>query len=77
MVRTQIYITAEEKQGLEELSERTGKTQSELIREAIDRLLQDSISRYRSQVIREAAGTWQRQKSNVSERSLRNSWDRG
>jgi hypothetical protein len=36
MVRTQIYLTAGEQQALRALSRRTGISQSELIRQAID-----------------------------------------
>ena len=39
MVRTQIYLTEEEKSALEAMSRRTGKTQSELIRDAIDAMI--------------------------------------
>ena len=36
MFRTQIYITDEERRELQRLSERLGRSQSQLIREAID-----------------------------------------
>jgi predicted DNA-binding protein len=36
MVRTQIYLTDEQKRQLERLAARSGKKQSEMIREAID-----------------------------------------
>ena len=36
MVRTQIYLTEEERDGLSVLSETSGKKQSKLIREAVD-----------------------------------------
>lgn len=39
MIRTQIYLTEQEQIALRGLSSKTGKTQSQLIREAIDRLL--------------------------------------
>jgi ribbon-helix-helix CopG family protein len=39
MVRTQIYLTENEKETLQSLSKETGKTQSELIRTAIERFI--------------------------------------
>ena len=39
MVRTQIYLTEEEKLALGTISQKAGKKQSELIREAVDELI--------------------------------------
>ncbi len=39
MVRTQVYLTPEEKEALEALARATGRSQSVLIREAVDRLV--------------------------------------
>ena len=39
MVRTQVYLTEEQDRGLKGLAESSGRKQSELIREAVDRLL--------------------------------------
>jgi len=39
MVRTQIYLTAHQRAELEAISKTSGKKQSELIREAGDRLI--------------------------------------
>jgi hypothetical protein len=43
MVRTQIYLTEEERSALSSISNQLGKKQSELIREAVD----DLIARYK------------------------------
>ena len=48
MVRTQIYLTAEEHKALKTMSAGTGKKQSELIREAIDDYLAEKKIRTES-----------------------------
>jgi predicted transcriptional regulator len=40
MLRTQIYLSEAERQGLQALASRSGRSQSALIREAIDAFLQ-------------------------------------
>jgi Arc/MetJ-type ribon-helix-helix transcriptional regulator len=76
MVRTQIYLTEEERTGLGALVEATGKKQAELIREAIDRLLDTTSERRRASVLNRAAGMW-RNRSDLSDfKATRQSWDR-
>ncbi len=76
MVRTQVYLTEEERTGLGALVEATGKKQAELIREAIDRLL-DSVSEgRRDSVLGRAAGMWRDRSDLPDFRATRQSWDR-
>ena len=76
MVRTQIYLTEEERAGLVALAKSSGRKQSELIREAIDRflILFDEV-RYRA-VMDSAAGMWRDRDDLPDFRASRQSWDR-
>ncbi len=76
MVRTQIYLTEEERTGLGALVEATGKKQAELIREAIDRLLDTVSDRRRASVLNSAAGMWRNRSDLPDFKATRQSWDR-
>ena len=76
MVRTQIYLTEEERTGLGALVEATGKKQAELIREAIDRLLDTASDRRRTSVLNNAAGMWRDRSDLPAFKATRQSWDR-
>ena len=58
MVRTQIYLTEEEKDGLDAVAKSTDKKQSEIIREAVDRFLDLAKGNRRKAILDEAAGMW-------------------
>lgn len=76
MVRTQIYLTEEERTGLGALVEATGKKQAELIREAIDRLLDTVSDHRRASVLNSAAGMWRNRSDLPDFKATRQSWDR-
>jgi Arc/MetJ-type ribon-helix-helix transcriptional regulator len=76
MVRTQIYMTKSQRDGLKAIARTTGKKQSELIREAIDRLLDEVSCGRRETVLREAAGIWKDRKDLPDFRATRAEWDR-
>lgn len=77
MIRTQIYLTEEEKEALEKLSAESGKKQSELIRNAVDRLIDQSSEGNRKRILEHAAGMWKNRKDLPDFAGLRKSWDRG
>ena len=77
MVRTQIYLTEEERDALNALAEATGKKQSELIREAVDRLIDLAVGTSRDDILESAAGMWRDRNDLPDSSSTRRSWDRG
>ncbi|MBU0995405.1 MAG: ribbon-helix-helix domain-containing protein [Proteobacteria bacterium] len=76
MVRTQIYLTDRQRSELEIISKTLGKKQSELIREAVDRLI-DQTGRIRREIIlNEAAGIWKDRTDLPDLDEIRTEWDR-
>lgn len=61
MIRTQVYITEQEKKMLTQLSKQTGESKSTLIRQAINLLCSSikSKSSDRAKRINAAAGIWE------------------
>jgi Arc/MetJ-type ribon-helix-helix transcriptional regulator len=58
MVRTQVYLTEEQERGLKRLAASTGRKQSELIREALDRLLSEKHERDWRKSLEPMFGMW-------------------
>jgi len=77
MVRTQIYLTEEEKDGLDAVAKSTDKKQSEIIREAVDRFLDLTRGNRRKAILHEAAGMWRNRRDLPEFAATRRSWDRG
>lgn len=77
MIRTQIYLTEEERTGLSNVSKLTGKKQSALIREAVDRFLELADGSRRDAVLEQTAGLWRGRKDLPDFAAIRRSWDRG
>ena len=76
MVRTQIYLTDKEREGLNALAKRRGRKQSELIREAVDGMLEKAGQDYRKAVLAEAAGLWKDRTDLPDFAAMRKEWDR-
>lgn len=76
MVRTQIYLTERQRAELAIISKTLGKKQSELIRDAVDHLIDQSSHSRREAVLREAAGIWKDRTDLPDFKTTRAEWDR-
>jgi len=75
MIRTQVYLTAEEHQGVKQLAVSSGKKNSEIIRNAIDEYLQKLTPENKLSRLRKAKGLWKKhQETDLSE--IRQEFDR-
>lgn len=76
MVRTQLYLTKDERTALAALSAKSGKKQSELIREAIDDMVTRSSRARREAILAGAAGMWKDRDDLPDFAEVRNRWER-
>ena len=76
MIRTQIYLTEEEKSALNSLSAERGKKQSELIREAVDNLVAKFSKSRQQAILDRVAGMWKNRNDLPDITKLRKEWDR-
>ncbi len=76
MIRTQIYLTEPQRDELAALAKIKGKKLSELIRQAVDQLIDQSGRSRREVVLREAAGSWKNRKDLPDFKAVRSEWDR-
>ena len=79
MIRAQIYLTENERQKLYTLSHETGKSQSELIREAIDQFVEIHYGKKQNKLaaLRAAKGLWAERVDLFDFAALRKELDRG
>jgi metal-responsive CopG/Arc/MetJ family transcriptional regulator len=76
MIRTQIYLTDKQRTELAIIAKNLGKKQSEIIREAIDRLIDQAGQNQKKTALQKAAGIWKNRKDLPDFRSMRSEWDR-
>lgn len=75
MIRTQIYLTKEEHDGIRELAKSTSKRQSELIRNAIDEYLTRKKPDDKLAKVRRARGIW-KDRADMDLSEIRSDFDR-
>jgi hypothetical protein len=76
MIRTQIYLTDKQRTQLAIIAKNSGKKQSEVIREAIDLLIEQTGQSRKRMALKEAAGIWKNRKDLPDFRVMRSEWDR-
>ncbi len=76
MVRTQIYLTQEEHKALKDMAAQTGRKQSELIREAVDRFVAEGAADRRHEALEAACGIWKERTDLPDFQALRREMDR-
>ena len=75
MVRTQIYLTEQQRKQLAAIAKTSGNKQSELIREAVDRLIDQESQIRRKTVLQKAAGLWKDRTDLPDFAATRAAWD--
>lgn len=77
MVRTQVYLSEEQKRGLELLAATTGKRQSDMIREALDGYLAKHEPKDWREALEAVRGMWaDRDDLDELQADLRMDWER-
>ena len=76
MVRTQIYLTEDQRAEIAAIASQSGKRQSEVIREAVDRFIEQKSRGRREAILRAAAGIWRDRTDLPDLDALRRGWDR-
>ena len=78
MFRSQIYLTETERAQLQKLSRQTGRSQSELIREAIDRFIEMNKKESKNKLVSALAvkGMWQDRDDLPNFTEIRKEFDR-
>ena len=76
MERTQIYLTEEERKTLKAMAARLGRSQSALIREAVDRYIERDQAGRRLDLMNQARGLWAKRDDLPHFEELRREFDR-
>ena len=78
MIRAQIYLTEHERQKLGAFSAETGRSQSELIRQAIDQFIDAHLNKKSGarHALKAAKGLWAERKNLPDFTSIRREFDR-
>jgi len=73
---TEINLTEQERSALREISQRTGRTENELVPEAVERFIGQTQTADRRILMHKARGIWKDRQDLPAFRVLRSGWDR-
>ena len=76
MTTAQVTLSESESHAIQTLSEIKGKTQEEILRQAIEQFLTQHQTENRLAALRQARGIWQERHDLPDFVALRNEWDR-
>ena len=76
MLDTEINLTEHERNALQDISRRTGKTEGELIREALDQFIAQFQNEDQRKLMQKARGIWKDRQDLPSLQEIRNEWER-
>jgi len=76
MVEKELNLTEQERSVLREISRRTGKAESELIREAVGQIINEFQNENRLALMQQAKGIWKDRSDLTAFEDLRREWDR-
>lgn len=76
MIRTQIYLTSKQRSELAAIAKNSGKKQSEIIREAVNRFIDQAGQNRKKMTLQKAAGLWKNRTDLPEFRAIRFEWDR-
>lgn len=76
MLEAEINLTEQERGALQEISQRTGRTPSELIREAVENLISEFQQEDRRVLMQKAKGIWKDRQDLPAPEELRREWNR-
>jgi hypothetical protein len=76
MIETELNLTEHERHVLQEISRRTGKTEGELMREAVGQLINGFQVEARLTLMQQAKGIWKDRSDLPAFEDMRSEWDR-